>query len=259
MLKGITMAKASRKTFNIQDHPGPGRYTVTTNSFENSKKGVKFGVRVKQKLNQTLPGPADYTNLTPKLIRGGKIGTCKRIIGLNQSMDPSSQSYTPQFDVIKRKTPRYSFPSSRKKKKIEDSPGPCQPYRDDRASSATPKPVPTFGKGSKLNLIVNESPGPNKYNPSQTSVLTCKPSFSFMKERRDSDSPEKKNIPGPGAYNYIIKKAVNGILFTKASRKIGLNNSMETPGPGAYDLRPKLDEGKKKKNTKVLKKLRNMF
>lgn len=155
MLKGITMAKAARKTFNIQNYPGPGRYSISTNSFDNPKKGVKFGVKVKQKLNQTLPGPADYINLTPKRIRGGRIGTCKRIIGLNQSTDPSSQSYTPQFDFVKKKTPRYSFPSSRKKRKIEESPGPCQPYRDDRVSSVTPKPVPTFGRGKKVSNIIN--------------------------------------------------------------------------------------------------------
>lgn len=81
-----------------------------------------------------------------------------------------------------------------------------------------------------------------------------------MKERRDSNTPNRKNgIPGPGAYNYLVKKAVNGILFTKATRKIDLNNSMETPGPGAYDLRPELKVRKKKKNTKMLKKLKSMF
>jgi len=103
--------------------PGPGRYSTAKSTLRLDKK-FTMKKKYNQRLNQTLPGPADYS-LNDEKIKGGRIGKTKRIFGAKKSIDPSPGSYTPIYRHIKKRTPRYSFPSSRKPIIIEQTPGPA--------------------------------------------------------------------------------------------------------------------------------------
>ena len=77
-------------------------------------------------MNQTLPGPADYYTESQRTIKGGKIGETKRILMSKKSIDPSPQSYSPQFKFIKKRNPKFVFPSGRKALIIKPTPGPAE-------------------------------------------------------------------------------------------------------------------------------------
>ena len=118
-------------------------------------------------------------------------------------------------------------------------------------------------KTKKSTLSIREGPGPERYYLNNLSTLPAKPSFSVTRERRATDKPlASGNLPGPGSYNTLLNQtAVQNILFGKARRSVADADLKDTPGPGTYNVRTYLEPEKhnKRKHSKVLKRLRNMF
>jgi hypothetical protein len=141
--------------------------------------------------NQTLPGPADYNSNYPQTVKGGKIGTSIRLI-LNKGIDPSPQSYSPTEKTIRRKSPRFSFPSSRRAIKIQESPGPAPILLKEQIRAILKNQKANYGTSSmisktkKSTLNAKEGPGPNRYNPMKDAILPGKSAYSVMNETRDS-------------------------------------------------------------------------
>lgn len=266
---GISFTKSTRMGSTIggnTSNPGPGRYSVANHSIGKNKRKLTIGVKLKHELNKTLPGPADYQTRTPMRIKGGRIGTTKRLFNLKRENDPSPHSYSPDVQTVKPKTPRFTFPSGRKKLIIEDTPGPSHYLAEKSYQSLIITPKLSKGTSSMLSrtkkstLQLREGPGPLNYNPSVSFVRSSKPAFSIKKELRDSSGSIKKtNDPGPASYNTTMsKKAVQNILFERATRSVMGEDKLHTPGPGTYNLR-RTELEVKGKNSKVLKRLRKMF
>lgn len=202
------------------DTPGPGNYSINQSSFDKIR-GITMGVKPESKLNQTLPGPADYNNTSPKTLKGGKIGTSNRLLSFKAYIDPSPQSYTPSYSSIKRKTPRFTIPSSRKPIKITETPGPCPPLqtlkkqlKSSLVGSNRNGTSCMLSRTKKSTLSIREGPGPSQYFPISDTVLPTKHAFSMRKESKESQSPVRKfNEPGPGSYENRRRGHVQNILF----------------------------------------------
>mmetsp|Transcript_35814 Transcript_35814/g.35436 ORF Transcript_35814/g.35436 Transcript_35814/m.35436 type:complete len:135 (+) Transcript_35814:73-477(+) len=126
------------------------------------------------KFNQTLPGPADYNNLSQKSICGGTIGRTKRKWRELKNMEPSPDSYSPDYNSVKKRKPHFAFPSSgRKAIRLEEYPGPAEPSVKESMSVKGTRTLLSKGtsnmisKTNKSTLNIVEGPGPNKYNASE--------------------------------------------------------------------------------------------
>ena len=265
---GVSFAKSLRlRTTNGSFHtPGPGRYSTNYYSIDSNIKKRTIGIKLKDKFNQTLPGPTDYFNKSTENIQGGTIGRSNRLLTACSEIEPSPHSYSPKLKAIKPRTPRFTFPWSRKEMQIENTPGPCQELKDDEKSQTISRSKLIYGTSSMLSktkkstFSLREGPGPARYSTYKDITKSWKPAYSFMNETRKSDNPvQKSELPGPGTYNWIInKKAVQNILFWKANRSILAETMHESPGPGSYNLRND-NYSKKHGNSKILTRLRKMF
>ncbi|CAI2364115.1 unnamed protein product [Moneuplotes crassus] len=243
--------------------PGPGRYSLASSTLR-LDKNFTMKKKYDSKFNQTLPGPADYNNLSQKSICGGTIGRTKKKWRELKNMEPSPDSYSPDYNSVKKRKPHFAFPSSgRKAIRLEEYPGPAEPSVKESMSVKGTRTLLSKGtsnmisKTNKSTLNIVEGPGPNKYNASEKCILPGKPSFTIMKASKHSYS--KETIPGPGSYSTPQEAKVQNIIFTKEDRHVTKLKLQETPGPGSYNLAPSVPAYKKVKHSKVLKRLRKLF
>jgi hypothetical protein len=111
---------------------------------------------------------------------------------LNKGIDPSPQSYSPAEKTIRRNSPTFSFPSSRRAIKIQESPGPAPFLLKEQIKTILKNKKANHGtsgmisKTKKSTLESREGPGPNRYNPMKDAILPGKSAYSIMNETRES-------------------------------------------------------------------------
>ncbi|OMJ68979.1 hypothetical protein SteCoe_33427 [Stentor coeruleus] len=267
-----SMGKQSRSTKLFALSPGPGAY-----SLQNPNSHIispVIGTSQRQFLNNTqkTPGPGAYDS---KFAVGGPKYTIKgREEKRHISTSPGPGHYNQEVNdfSIKDRSPAYKIGLSARSdmKKIYENPGPGQ--YDTRSKISGPKWG--FGSDGKSKYIKNDMPGPGayesltpKYNKgfSMTSRKHEKslenypgpgsyenrnrilsPSWSMGIQAKLKELEAYKNgVPGPGAYteSYVRPHSTAPIM---GSAKKGMKNETgETPGPGAYDVKPKAMEGPK--------------
>lgn len=167
----IETSRGNRTHHDSFETPGPGKYTINSSSLSRTR-GITMAKKYEKRNTQTLPGPADYENLTSKSLKGGKIGNAKRLLMLREAFGPSPQSYHAEKNTTRKSHPKFTFPSSRKAIVIEDSPGPAPVLVKEIFNSRykTPKLKPgtssMLSRTKKSTLSIREGPGPGKYFPS---------------------------------------------------------------------------------------------
>jgi len=88
----------------INDAPGPGNYNSPSYMKAGKGKGITFGVKPKNKLDESMPGPGAYStgNLNgdgPKFSMGG------RKEGKNYADGPGPGNYEPHINASKPRAP----------------------------------------------------------------------------------------------------------------------------------------------------------
>ncbi|KAL3691940.1 hypothetical protein R1sor_005591 [Riccia sorocarpa] len=121
---------------------------------------------------------------------------------------------------------------------IEKTPGPGA-YNVDPASRMTSRRPPSYTLARKLESQADyEAPGPGTYNPR---LEPHGPKFTFQ-GRPDKKGRQVEAGPGPGEYESNVTSSTRRPpAFTMQARYRGSSSSKVVPGPGAYNLRSKID------------------
>ena len=216
------------------DNPGPGEYTLFKTTLYNEPHW-KIGTQKREVFKSKVesPGPGAY-NVPLNISAGPKYSMLSKLNLIDDKKRnnfPGPGSYKP---MLRTGSYFFSFGSKNKREynKRDTTPGPGNyQLRKDKDMVM---PSYLFGKEKKDNQIVRykrDVPGPGAYNYSKEFILLRNPKYSFgskLKLRNRQDLS-----PGPGAYNC---HSVVGKEGTKITFGIKLNRSVDqdTPGPGAY-------------------------
>jgi len=99
----------------------------------------------------------------------------------------------------------------------------------------------------KNNTKKNKSPGPGAYKPDDTKVKNKGPQFGFGTEKK-MRYKEKDPSPDPASYQVkddLMKKTASSIGMGYGT-KLNLSKTLaDTPGPGTYNFRSTVTDGKK--------------
>jgi len=164
--------------------------------------------------SEKTPGPGNYTYKTA-LIEGPKygFGTSKRDgDGLNHTAPgPGAYSLKSNFELANSKA---------------------------HGSSIVPR------RPDSAYLAHGQIPGPGAYTPNDI-TKSKQPAYKIGTSSRDGlNSSYVGGQPGPGQYNPSPMKSKGQIRFGSSTRK-GLSETTFTPGPGAYTVPSKVNEGPK--------------
>lgn len=237
------------------DTLGPGSYD-SRGAFEKAVEKRIFRqtserpcLRVKA---DPVPGPGEYSpdpNKPKKAAPQFGFGTESRIKKIAKANLPAPDSYKIN-DRLARKT--FSSWSMGYGEKMNPAKGKAEgpgPGAYETLSYITDGKK--FGIGGKEDSFKirskNDSPGPGEYSPEDNKVKKKAPHFGFGTSKR-LKSAGKNSVPNPQSYN--IK---DDLMSTKTSawgmgygQKIDLSKTLaDTPGPGSYDFRSTITDGKK--------------
>lgn len=217
------------------DNPGPGEYTPFKTTLYNEPHW-KIGTQKREvfKSKEESPGPGAYNiplniSVGPKYSMQSKLNI---IDDKKRNNFPGPGSYKPI--MYRTDSYFYSFGSKNKKEynKRDATPGPGKyQLRKDKDMMI---PSYLFGKEKRDNQIIRykrDIPGPGTYNYSKEYVLLRNPKYSFGSKLKIRIKPDL--APGPGAYNCDSLVGKEG---TKITIGMKLNKTIDqgTPGPGAY-------------------------
>ena len=105
-------------------------------------------------------------------------------------------------------------------------------------------PAWTF-KGKKEEKVAFNPPGPGNYDPSTKSLskFDSAPTYRIGTSSRDHFVGSK--VPGPGAYTASEIRPHSSATKIGTGKRLPLNENVETPGPGTYEIPAKAVEGPK--------------
>eukprot|EP00928_Gymnodinium_smaydae_P007354 TRINITY_DN12653_c0_g2_i1.p1 TRINITY_DN12653_c0_g2~~TRINITY_DN12653_c0_g2_i1.p1 ORF type:complete len:429 (-),score=48.29 TRINITY_DN12653_c0_g2_i1:81-1367(-) len=269
----VSFGTAQRKSTSPRlETPGPGTYVMSPRL---GTDGPKFTASPRRDaLSQPQsPGPGAYEPQHPLSIKVGKDGVAfarsARTNGRHVDA-PGPGQYNPEKPI--QRTSEYSFGhTGRKEMAPKSEPGPGSynhnslmgtegpkysaasksPRTSQRSAMLTPGPgaysgdivvqkysaAPKFGFGnsSRDNLRAPSSPGPGQYHTQSTDNLKpMSPRAKFgTAQRSTSQGARSLNTPGPGAYTMTPRMGREGPSFSAGKR--GAMRTEMTPGPGAYN------------------------
>ena len=133
--------------------------------------------------------------------------------------------------------PAWSFQGKSAQKNYESSPGPglYNPRENHHSSSPSFK----IGTSQKIENSSNATPGPGTY---KTQVRDSSPKYTLSKSPRSQIRINP--TPGPGSYENRISLKTPGGIIGRSSKSLW-TQSVDTPGPGNYNLPSKAIEGPK--------------
>ena len=239
-----SISKMHNKFLEEMTTPGPAEYSPVK---LNQKSSYTFGHKYKDKPNDKTPGPGKYDLRKDKdlLVPSSIFGHEKRLDKGNKINSPGPGKYDGDINTTNVKHPNYSFGKEKRiTDKINDNPGPGS-YEHKEYVGKEGKKL-SMGLKVKSKSMAN-MPGPGQYNTGNYDpVLRKLPDIKIGTEKRFSSSNIFAENPGPGQYN---NDKVKFVKIEKPSWKIGtalrkpLNDILDTPGPGEYNLRKNIGEG----------------
>ena len=236
--------------------PGPSSYNPKT---YDQKSSYTFGHKYKDKDTEITPGPGNYEIRKDKDLKvpSSIFGHEKKFFSSKEAiLTPGPGQYGGNIDTTNIHHPKYSFGKEKRvTDKINENPGP----------GAYKHLIYTGKEGSKISMGLKYKsrsttdflPGPGQYSSYNYNMVSKKlPDIKIGKAKRFiSDNASAEN-PGPGQYETSVK-------FTKIQKpswKIGtsirrpLNEAIETPGPGNYNLTSEIGFGKPKYSMRIKEK-----
>jgi len=207
-----------------------------------------------KKLNKSIdnPGPGAYQPDDTKTRRKGPkfgFGTEGKLKNRGQNSYPDPASYDIKDNIMRKTAASVGMGFGDKidlSKSITETPGPGA--YDFRSTVTDGKKI---GMGIKTDTgkgrMNNKSPGPGAYSISHKTAEKSGPKFGFGTSSRLQNAG-KQQVPDPATYD------VNDSLMKKASSSVGMGygqkhdfvkNLDNTPGPGTYEAKSTITEGKK--------------
>jgi hypothetical protein len=194
-----------------------------------------------------VPGPGAYDQ-SSKIINAGApsygMGTSKRDDLSKSGLAPGPGAYSLKPSV--QEGPRFGFGTSKRDEgegfsKTVPGPGAYSLKGEFEKSGHGTTLVPR--RPDSAYLAVGQIPGPGAYNPQFNTKLN-QPAYRIGSASRDGIGNSKSGAPGPGQYDPKTIKSNGTIRFGSSLRK-PLADATFTPGPGAYSVPNKANEGPK--------------
>uniref|UniRef100_A0A7S3KSN0 Uncharacterized protein n=1 Tax=Euplotes crassus TaxID=5936 RepID=A0A7S3KSN0_EUPCR len=200
------------------NNPGPGNYSPSNKASKLS--APKYGFGSEKKMRQ----PSKFNGPSPNLYEVKDTIT-------RRSFQKTGMGYGKKVDPAQV---------------LVDTPGPGS-YKEPSYIQEGKK----FSMGAKdldkRKDRSSESPGPNVYNPDVNKVRDKAPQFGFGTEKKLVQKG-KNHSPDPASYNVndkILRKTAQASGMGYGG-KINLSKTLaDTPGPGSYDMRSTVTDGKK--------------
>lgn len=221
-------------------NPGPGAYTSGDVSLYKTKAPHwKLGsAKRSHSFRGEVPGPGNYEikskiGVAPKYTMRPKTGTSLDI--KNREL-PGPGAYDP--DVKKVNDYKYTLrirPNSASIWSGPNNPGPGTYQLRKLDSDLLNKHGVKFGYEKKLkepDFTYIKSPGPGNYEFDRQKVNQSAPKFSFGKELRGNEMRPK--TPGPGSYELKPKLGAEAPKISMSFYRPLSSVPQESPGPGAY-------------------------
>ena len=240
-----SIALKQKKKLEEMETPGPDAYNPLN---LNKKSSYTFGSKYKDKAREMSPGPGNYNIRTEKdlLVPSSIFGHDKKLKIDNTNKSPGPGKYNNNNEITNIQHPKYSF--GREKRitdKINDNPGPGSYKHKEYVGKEGKKiSVGLKFKSKSMEYI----PGPGQYESiNYDSVLKKLPDIKIGTEKRFSTSNINAEDPGPGQYDDADK--LKYVKINKPSWKIGtslrkpLNDVVDSPGPGKYDISTNIGDG----------------
>jgi hypothetical protein len=277
----IKIGSSKRDDFYKRENtPGPGSYTTRPNSASSGPQwGFAHSERDPlHTMSKTLPGPGTYsfrgtfealgkgTSMTPRRPNSAMI-TASRVPGpgaynltiTNKTRSPTYRIGSASRDTLSRDHLSTPGPGNYQPKIAGGVPsiGFGTSSRDGRAgSSSTPGPgsynIPSKVIEGPRHIITprridiartqNDKyiPGPGAYTPRVECSKITSPRIKIGTENRDQLSKSKSSV-GPGSYD--VRKGIEGPKWGfGSSDSRGRDMKIEIPGPGAYNIPPKIGD-----------------
>ena len=246
---GPCYSMAGRKKDEIdKDQITPGPSTYNPKKF-GEKSSYTFGHKYKIKENEVTPGPGNYDIRKEKDLNvpSNIFGHEKKFFASKESeLVPGPGQYNGDINTTNIQHPKFSF--GREKRvtdKINENPGPGA-YKHLLYTGHEGKKI-SIGLRFKSKSSV-DLPGPGQYSSYNYNMVSKKlPDIKIGKANRFITDNSSAENPGPGQYE---SNNINYIKLQKPSWKIGtsirrpLNETVDTPGPGKYNLSRDIGIGK---------------
>ena len=235
---GWTFGVKHKDYFKIIDMPGPGSYNAQRKSKVPLGK-IGTSKRNSKSTSYQSPGPGTYNHPSSLKKNGWSIQGKRKQRGSSEDLGPGPASYNPKLPEINGGTPAWTLGGKHKNKEGETlGPGPNTYFPSINPVKPRPKSA-AFTKGKRDKKHGYEIPGPGNY--SIKSTVGGGPKYGIT--GRPKTSKREADGPGPTAYHPNCN-------YTKPrpkSAKIGKSKRMSkvvdnTPGPGQYERKPKLDK-----------------
>lgn len=240
--------------------PGPGNYNIGRDL---GKVSYSFGLKGPSTLVGTRgsPGPGAYSLRTSFMnIPGSKIGTSTRDDDFNRAArvgSPGPGAYRATQTLvhcpIKLDAPVYGFGTQNRDKMHFAgqvlSPGPgAYNHKQIIGRDGPSKTMISRRPESARSFLSN--PGPGQYTPKREFSAKRVPKYSIGTSQRDGSLGLKhtRGNPGPDMYSpskTTLKRMPSWVMGT--GQRQSLTETENTPGPGNYQLKPKITEGPKVK------------
>eukprot|EP00343_Euplotes_focardii_P011624 CAMPEP_0205832248 /NCGR_PEP_ID=MMETSP0206-20130828/46445_1 /ASSEMBLY_ACC=CAM_ASM_000279 /TAXON_ID=36767 /ORGANISM="Euplotes focardii, Strain TN1" /LENGTH=548 /DNA_ID=CAMNT_0053137607 /DNA_START=25 /DNA_END=1671 /DNA_ORIENTATION=+ len=239
----------------VVDTPGPGTYAETT--FTKEGKKYSMGGRGEPSKNKgrnssKSPGPGAYQPDDAKVKHKGPqfgFGTEQKLVNRGKSDLPDPASYEIRDDLMHKTASSVGMGYGSKlnlAKTLAETPGPGT--YDFRSTVADGKKIGMGSKNEKLDPLKHkDAPGPGAYSPSSKAGKKAAPNYGFGTSSRLQNAG-KQSVPDPATYDVndnIMKKTASAWGMGYGSKVDFVKNNQDTPGPGAYEHKTHIDDGKK--------------
>ena len=242
----------------INNNPGPGAYNIFTQSKHSPRAAIGKAIRMHEKYEKT-PGPGAYDPkaVKPKIpkfsfplspkgqpIEESNLGPGSYEYGLSTNRGksavivprrpetakntkiPGPGSYNVKNDPFS--VPKWTIPKAKKDESfVNDLPSPA-----DYSPKSNLLHIPNYSIGTSLRINLFKGtliPGPGTYEVSKNSEG---PKYTMASKHKRTVS---EIVPGPGQYNFEIKKRTPSAIFGTSKKKSPEKSEKEEiPGPGSY-------------------------
>eukprot|EP00929_Paragymnodinium_shiwhaense_P047507 TRINITY_DN24098_c0_g1_i1.p1 TRINITY_DN24098_c0_g1~~TRINITY_DN24098_c0_g1_i1.p1 ORF type:complete len:442 (+),score=50.36 TRINITY_DN24098_c0_g1_i1:115-1440(+) len=239
--------------------PGPAAYNTSPRVGEGGPK-LSMGLKLDLQGALVSPGPAAYSTVdiasTAKMSKQPQHSFSRSVRDVRTSTaQPGPGQYNPKKLELGPKSAEFSFGNSgRKDLSPRTEPGPGSYNIDAMNDQKAPK-FPLASRTRQTQSAILPTPGPGTYHGETVTSdhkFEDSPKFSFGGSPRDL--PNGMTSPGPGQYSpsgAVQKPAAATHVFgtavrSPASKPGSPRADMLSPGPGAYNMSPRLgNEGPK--------------
>ena len=247
----LTKSRSCLYTFGLKPKeakdsgvPGPGKYNIRKTK-DLVKSSYIFGKE--KRLSSSIlsyrkitPGPGNYKYSKDAI----KIRNPKYSFGKEERKNSEkSYKYTPgpgsyNFkEYIGKESPKLSIPKYVQRDKEINKVGPGEYNKTDLNFYKPKQPSTKIGKKKRFSLSSACTPGPGRYNLSNSITILKKvePSWKIGTAKRRPLLDMDKYVPGVGKYNLAKKTGKESPKYT-IGLKLKNKRDIFTPGPGKYNL-----------------------